>query len=344
MLPNLTSLRFFLALFVLLFHLPEFAMNRGFPYYNQLPIFFKGPEAVYVFFTLSGFLIIRNLIKEKQKTGTIHLGRFYKKRALRIFPLYYLVLIFGLIYYNYIVQFFGFEFERNYNLVKGIFQGIFFFPNVLADYKPGGILEVLWSIGIEEQFYIFIAPCFFFIHRKYIIPFLIGFTLLYFLLFQLSILPFIVKFRMYFYFFSMGGLLSYFDLKFQNIYGSKLIELLNYFVFLLIFFTNIFQENFNDFCLHIIYMFNFSITIYYLSQKPIPVLNSKVLEYLGSISYGIYMYHAIVFQIVGFIFLKINIQDNYLQIILFYSTVVITTIGISAMSYKYFESYFLKLK
>ncbi|MBQ0147778.1 MAG: acyltransferase, partial [Flavobacteriaceae bacterium] len=83
---------------------------------------------------------------------------------------------------------------------------------------------------------------------------------------------------------------------------------------------------------------------YYLSQKPIPVLNPKVLEYLGSISYGIYMYHAIVFQIVGFIFLKIKIQDNYLQIILFYSTVVITTIGISAMSYKYFESYFLKLK
>jgi peptidoglycan/LPS O-acetylase OafA/YrhL len=41
-LPNLTSLRFFLALFVVLYHLPEYCKNRGFSYFNSFSFFFKG--------------------------------------------------------------------------------------------------------------------------------------------------------------------------------------------------------------------------------------------------------------------------------------------------------------
>lgn len=343
-LPNLTPLRFFLSLFVLLFHLPEFAENRGFPYYNNHPIFFKGNEAVYVFFTLSGFLIIRNLIREKFTFEKINLIQFYKKRALRIFPLYYLVLFIGLVYYNLILQFFGFEFERKYNLIEGIFQGIFFLPNILASDQPGGILEVLWSIGIEEQFYLIIAPIFFLINRKYILLFLIGFTFIYALIFHLKVLPFLIQYRMYFYFFSMGGILSFIEFKNFNKLDYKILEILNYTIFIIIFFTNIFQENLSDLGLHLLYSLNFSATIYYLSKKSIPILDSKVLNYLGSISYGIYMYHAIIFQVVGFIFLNIKINNDSLHIVLFYSLVISMTILISSLSYKYFESYFLKLK
>jgi peptidoglycan/LPS O-acetylase OafA/YrhL len=66
-LPNLTAIRFFLALFVVLYHLPQYCKNRCFPFYNNLPVFFKGEEAVFMFFSLSGFLIIRGLIIEKKK-------------------------------------------------------------------------------------------------------------------------------------------------------------------------------------------------------------------------------------------------------------------------------------
>ena len=88
--PNLTSLRFLLALLVVIFHIPLFFSNRELPFYNDLPIFNKGTEAVYMFFSLSGFLIIKQLFEEKKLTGTINLKSFYMRRVLRIFPLYYL--------------------------------------------------------------------------------------------------------------------------------------------------------------------------------------------------------------------------------------------------------------
>lgn len=98
--PNITSLRFLLAILVVIFHLPEFCSKHDIPFYNSLPIFHKGIEAVNVFFSLSGFLIIRQLYTEKSETNKISLKKFFMRRILRIFPLYYLILFFGLVYYN----------------------------------------------------------------------------------------------------------------------------------------------------------------------------------------------------------------------------------------------------
>lgn len=46
MLPNITSLRFLLAIMVVIFHLAEFSKKQGLPHYNELAIFHKGIEAV----------------------------------------------------------------------------------------------------------------------------------------------------------------------------------------------------------------------------------------------------------------------------------------------------------
>jgi peptidoglycan/LPS O-acetylase OafA/YrhL len=94
LLPNLTGLRFLLAFLVVIFHIPQFCQNRGFPYYNNLSIFNKGEEAVYMFFSLSGFLIIRLLYIEKSVSNSVNLKKFFIRRVLRIFPLYYLILTF----------------------------------------------------------------------------------------------------------------------------------------------------------------------------------------------------------------------------------------------------------
>ena len=93
-LPNLTSIRFILAILVVIFHIPQFFENRGLPFYNGLAIFNKGEEAVRMFFSLSGFLIIKQLYEEKRIRSTINIKSFFLKRMLRIFPLYYLVLVF----------------------------------------------------------------------------------------------------------------------------------------------------------------------------------------------------------------------------------------------------------
>ncbi len=65
--PNITPIRFILALLVIIFHIAQFNENRNFPFFNKLAIFNKGEEAVYMFFSLSGFLIIKQLFIEKKK-------------------------------------------------------------------------------------------------------------------------------------------------------------------------------------------------------------------------------------------------------------------------------------
>lgn len=53
---------------------------------------------------------------------------------------------------------------------------------------------------------------------------------------------------------------------------------------------------------------SFSLTIAFLAANPITVLNYKSFIYLGKISYGIYMYHMIVVQLVAFILIKTNLR------------------------------------
>ncbi len=345
LLPNLTGLRFLLAFLVVIFHVSQFCQNRGFPYCNDLALFNKGEEAVYMFFSLSGFLIIRQLFIEKSVSSSINLKRFFLRRVVRIFPLYYLVLTFGLVYYRFILPYFGFDYENNYDLVYGIFLSYTFFPNIYASYSPGGIIEVLWSIGIEEQFYLLFAPIFFIIPFKKIIRFLILFTILYFIVYFSEVIKFMRNYNMLFFYFSFSGLCSIVSLHKNT--KLETFKYLFYFVFIIYFTTSIFRANLSDFYYHLLSMILFGLTLSSLVEKPIKVLENKLLIYLGKISYGIYMYHAIMMQFVGFIFLKSNLFlkiSNLQSIIIFNLLVFIATIITAHLSFNYFESYFLNLK
>ena len=74
-------------------------------------------------------------------------------------------------------------------------------------------------------------------------------------------------------------------------------------------------------------------------------LENKVFNYLGQISYGLYMFHPICIFITIKLLIKLNLTDNNMMLnILIYSISLLLTVVISALSFKYFESYFLKLK
>lgn len=345
--PNLTPIRFILALLVVIFHIAEFSKNRGFPFFNDFDIFNKGTEAVYVFFSLSGFLIIKQLFDEKNRTKSINLKRFYTKRILRIFPLYYLVLTFGFLYYRFILPFFGFEFENNYDLLNGLLLSITFFPNIFSTYSPGGILEILWSIGIEEQFYLFIAPLFFLLPIKRIPVFLGTFTSIYFLMYFSEYLVFLRNYNMLFFYFSFGGLCSIF---FNHNFAQNLIKKLRYpilIVFIIYFTTTLFKNNFTPFLYNLFSFLLFGFAISALAIKPIKALQNRTLNYLGEISYGIYMYHPIMMQLVGLAYIKVISKFGFqstLDIIIINITIIIMTIITSHFSYKYYEGYFLSLK
>jgi peptidoglycan/LPS O-acetylase OafA/YrhL len=101
---------------------------------------------VSVFFVISGFLITSLLLKELRATGTIGLKRFYLRRAFRIFPAFYLYL--GVVFVL---------------TVAGVFQvplrAFFFAATYSSNYYfgPGGAfvgLQHLWSLSVEEQFYL----------------------------------------------------------------------------------------------------------------------------------------------------------------------------------------------
>ncbi|REG98607.1 acyltransferase family protein [Flavobacterium aquicola] len=345
--PNLTALRFFLALLVVLYHIPQFCEHRGFPFFDSLAFLHKGQEAVYLFFSLSGFLIIRQLYIEKTTENTIFLVPFFLRRILRIWPLYYLILFFGFLYYRVVLPYFGFPFENNYNLTEGILLSITFFPNIFATYKPGGIIEILWSIGIEEQFYLFIAPLFFLLPSKKTLPFLALFTGVYFAVFFSESIPFLSDYKMFFFYFSFSGICSILLLKpvFSEILQKS--RILIFAVFLIYLSTSLFSDNLSKPIYHLFSMILFGLTIGSLSTKPIAFLENKPLNYLGNISYGIYVFHAIAMQFAGLLYLKLNIHSKLpavLSILLFNILVLAITIIVSHFSYTYYESYFLGLK
>ena len=107
---------------------------------------------VTTFFVLSGFLITRMLIREKEEMRTIEVRRFLLRRTLRIFPLYYVVL--GI--YVVLVA----RFERGTPSGAGFWHSlpwyVTFTSNWFAHFEHGqrDIFYFSWSLAVQEQFYL----------------------------------------------------------------------------------------------------------------------------------------------------------------------------------------------
>ncbi len=118
-----------------------------------LPGGFLGVE---VFFVISGYLITLLLIAEQERTGRIHLGHFWLRRARRLLPALF-VMLFLLITYTTI-----FRSDALGKLRGDVLAGVFYVSNwyqiwVGAGYSSTGDfapLRHLWSLAVEEQFYL----------------------------------------------------------------------------------------------------------------------------------------------------------------------------------------------
>lgn len=298
-----------------------------------------------MFFSLSGFLIIKQLFLEKEINNKIDLKRFYIRRALRILPLYYLIAMIGILYYNFFLPNIGIEMSRTYDLIDGIILLLIFLPNVLCVSNPGGILEVLWSIGIEEQFYLIIAPIIVLIPSKKTIYFLLAFSFIFIFLYHSSLFSFLMKYKMMFFFFSFAGFCSFLKIK-----KNKLSDAFSFIIYLslvLYFTTNIFVENLSQFQYNLLSMTLFGFFLHFFTQNTFSFFQNKRLVYLGKISYGIYMYHSIVMQLVGFLFLNFFSKYNLSRIetiITSFLLVIIITLLVSHLSYRFYEKKFLNMK
>lgn len=105
---------------------------------------YYGVLGVTVFFVISGYLITKLLLKELDTTGSIRLRHFYARRAFRIFPAFYVYLAFiGVLWSMGVVQ-----------QTFGCYIAAFTYTWNYYPYTAGWTLGHVWSLCIEEQFYL----------------------------------------------------------------------------------------------------------------------------------------------------------------------------------------------
>ena len=350
---SLDALRFFAFFKVFLLHLPITA----FTWFSFIKA--GGGLGVEFFFVLSGFLISFLCIREKEKGGSFNLKNFFMRRVLRIWPLYFLMVAFAfatpsilnfldLGYSNEGYEpsaFYSLLFLENYKMMQ---EGMM--PNV----SP---LGVMWSLCIEEHFYIIWGIVFLLIPaRKFGIFTIIGLAISF-----LSKVFFTFKgwghgeILTHLDLFCYGGLLAYiyfykYDL-FNKYIGLKPIlykRLILLFIFLMVLINPfILYEGIGLLFHTTLYgvLFFVLIALFLSKEKIFKIRDRNPMNYLGKISYGLYVYHIIVINLLIQLFKKWEWSLlSPMNAILFFFTSLLLSSLISAVSYRCFEKPFLSLK
>jgi len=352
--PNLDTLRFIAASLVIIHHIELYKDAFFVSNFADTP-FIKviGKLGVVLFFVLSGFLITTLLLAEKQIKQEISFKKFYIRRILRIWPVYYLIVLLGFFVWPEI-PFLEFPNHSNvHDQVSSPLNFIFYvtiFANVgWAVFGNIPFTTQTWSLATEEQFYLIWPLIINYFNKKLL---LVMFLVI--LLYHASLYFFwssyseMIPYRKYFL-----GFLYAFNINCMAIGGifavlihrkHKIINVIfNKYIFLsvtlgtiiLLFLGKKFGNLHYD-----IYSILFGIIISNLAfnEKYSGVLENKITNYLGSVSYGLYMFHAIAVVIA----IKLSIYFNSNWII--YPLTFSMTILVSHLSYKYFEGYFLRFK
>jgi len=307
----------------------------------------NGGFGVDIFFIISGFLITYLLITEKESTGKINLLNFYIRRSLRIWPLYFLIV--------FTAPFLAKLFNVN---PAPIHINLLFINNFWVINTHWWVFPTaqLWSLCIEEQFYLIWPFIIAFVPNKYL-PNVFVASIIIALLYR-GYVGFYDNnnwFKLYLHTLSridalsIGALVAYFYQKNKfTLKTSKTIVLIVFLFF--IFLTSIFsiitwETPFVSMFKNTIFLSLASFLIFQLlfnENINLAIFNSKIISYLGKISYGIYMFGFISLTIVSDKILPYFNQQ--LNISLFWILTLILTIGIPILSFELFEKHFLKLK
>ena len=294
--PDIDGLRALAVVAVLLFHYFPLSFKNGF-------------LGVDIFFLISGFLVT-SIIANNIKQNTFSFGMFYLKRIRRLFPSLIIVL--------FVTTILGLVFFLSNELIlygKHLFSGAFFSTNFFlfkesgyfdksSDLKP---LLHLWSLCIEEQFYLVWPLLIFALHRKnsrHLFPGVLVVSLISYCINW----HFSSKYPMFNFYLlpsrlwelGFGGVLAILSNRsFQFQYKERYVALLTKYIFpitglllimIVLFFLN--ESKVSTFSLT-----NLSIlgtTLIILADKESPVnkfFSYKVIVYVGLISYPLYLWH-----------------------------------------------------
>ena len=347
-LPNLDSVRALAALIVVVSHIELQKQELGFA--NIRPVVKNfGGIGVTIFFVLSGFLITYLLFKEHSSKGKIHVTSFYFRRILRIWPLYFVVLLFGIFVYPAHVD------------NTGILLSVFFLPNIafMLEKLPG-LIDPIWSLGVEEQFYLF-HPHIFRMHKLKSIfnTLIVVFLFFYALKFCASKFNWTtcstIMYKARFDCMMLGGIFSMWIVNYQQdnkyfktVFSPGLIFNRTFQAALYIFYISylvlatVKSSFYNDQFLSMLT----ACAIGNLALNPncIVSLENRFLSFVGKISFGLYLLHKFPVELMLRSSRALGINNLVVQNIFVYTTSISLALLIAYLSFHYYETYFLKMK
>ena len=305
------------------------------------------------FFVLSSFLITWKALEEIKFTNTFQFKNFLIRRSLRIWPLYFLIVFLGFLI-EYFKSYYFLESEKlpsiwnfilfilNYDIIENGYNFLFF-------------MVFMWSISVEEQFYVFWA-----IIIKWFNKYLLAISFLIILISLLFRVCFINdSLSLNFHTvsalgnFGIGALTAILAFKYPH-FISKLQSLTRntiLFVYLIIFsffilMPFLIENNFFIITQRVLFSIFFSFIILeqsYCDKSIVKVSRIKYFNFFGKISYGLYCYHGIIITIIlqmsGFL------RESLLNSLVLYPIIIfVSTLAISQISFRFYESKFLNFK
>ncbi|MFN6481905.1 MULTISPECIES: acyltransferase [unclassified Nostoc] len=314
-----------------------------------------GKFGVKLFFVLSGFLITSILLKcrkeitSRQKTLSSTLYRFYIRRFLRLFPLFYLIIaITAIVNIPPVRETIGWHISYLSNIyfaIKGSFDGS---------------ISHFWSLAVEEQFYLLWPWFILFSSKKLLLPILVLIILVGPLFRLLAthiglnevavwvLTPSVLDIL------GLGSLLAYLKHRKEifNISQEKIVKVFFIIGIILLLLGKIFKRIDNNIIFEIVFsdtalalIFTWLVAEASIGFKGIvgSILESQPLVYLGKISYGIYLIHLFTLYEVSKVFQKLELSFSGSAIVIaIFST--IATIIIASVSWHFLEKPIIELK
>lgn len=361
--PILDVIRLFASLGVLVTHSATFFNDVSSSKINFTGIITNaGYFGVIFFYVLSGFLITYLLRLEKNTTGTIAIRKFYIRRSLRIWPLYYFLIFLAF----FILPFFSpWHMQFHHPDKMSLIFYLLFLPNVVPLFQQ--IFYPLcfhtYTIGYEEQFYLF-WPLIMKKTGKYAITFFIILFLCPIILqvFHGWLISNSSNKKDFFYF--LRGILTF--IQYSNVqafiaggiaaqifiyYSNRIKAIANRWVTILLVLIIIYLmyigPSSTALYVNMVALIFASLIINIVQLKFLDNKLFYVLTKLGKASYSIYIFHPAILLLVSFLlskgFLK-NFNNSIFEYCGYLLISIILTLIVSMISYTYFESVFLKKK
>jgi peptidoglycan/LPS O-acetylase OafA/YrhL len=325
--------------------------------YPYIDSFRLGGIGVDMFFVLSGFLITRILLENKKYVEENGFSKrkvikdFVIRRALRIFPTYYLTLF----------LIFMFNIQTGHSADHHYSYSVFYLSNILFFFKQGwdGLLSHLWSLAVEEQFYLIWPWIILFVPCRYLFTTIVTVVVLgvssnylFSWVFPGAVLVDVLT-PTCFDAFGLGAVFAYL-MAFKQDKIEIFSRYLSYLAILCLF-TFLNSVLFNAYILPrrmLVSVFSLYFIVFAIRQPNSMVhkliLNRPVMVFIGKISYGIYLYHSFMpwlwenfVKILDGHSVRIPLVNSYIPGMVRYELVFawrfIAVIFISWLSWRYIE-------